>query len=71
MTDDDDKATGTGNDQPSLNPDQSWGQGTDSTHPESATGQPVERVDQATADDIGPLGRDEQPQTPAREEKHS
>ncbi|MBA3780101.1 MAG: cysteine--tRNA ligase [Chloroflexi bacterium] len=71
MTDDDAKATGTDKDQPSLKPDESWGQGTDSTHPQSATGQPVERVDEATADDIGPLGRDELPQTPTRDEKNS
>ena len=37
-------------DQPALDPGEKWGQGTDASHPRSATGQPVP---EAPPDDAG------------------
>ena len=38
-------------DEGALDPNERFGQGTDASHPESATGQPLDRTDRSTADD--------------------
>ncbi len=46
----------------SLDPDEKWGQGTDLSHPESGTGQPIEDQDEP-GDEFGTEERGPQPVT--------
>ena len=44
-----------GRDEHALDPEEKWGQGTDTSHPESATGQPIEDRDEP-GDEFGGEG---------------